>query len=228
MRAEISARLEQVTSSTSGLERRLLDIEGSFMNHVNARLDSLLDGVTTTHLDIQGLALDMDQAHDRVCNSLDETRDGIYDVFQESQKSTSSRLDSLFKSFADNNGRTKDAFLKMGHGLDVNHDNIVEKLDIMNKDINLNVCNKIDQANGNINNTMVNVRDHLHCKMDDMQREVQNSRRRLTERLHRMQEALAGIMNNTRDRICQRLDRAQSLLGSMIPAVRSSRKGYKG
>lgn len=227
MRAEISARLEKVSTSTSGFDRRLLDIEGSFMNHVNARLDSLCDGVTSTHLDIQGLALDIDQAHDRVCTSLDEVRSEIREVVQDSHKATSGRIDGLSKAVIDSNGRTKHAFFEVGRGLDANHQTVISRLDSMNKDIKSTVCNKIDNANGNINKLVVDSRDDLYGRLELVQQEVESSRRRITERMNTMHEALAGIMNTMRDRVFQKFDRVSSSLSSMLPVMRDIRKGHK-
>lgn len=227
MRAEISAHLEKVSTSTSGVDRRLLDIEGLFMNHINARLDSLCDGVTSTHLDIQGLALDIDQAHDRVCTSLDEFRGEIREILQNSHKTTSGRIDGLSKAVIDSNGRTKHAFFEIGRGIDANHQSVVTKLDNMSKDIKSTVCNKIDNANGNINKLVVDTRDDLHGRLEQVEQEVESSRRRINERMNTMHEALAGIMNTMRDRVFQKIDRVSSSLSSMLPVMRDIRKGYK-
>lgn len=224
MRREISARLDQVSISISGLERRLLDIESSFMTRLNARLDNLLEGVTTTRLDIQGLSLDFDQGHDRVFSGLNHVRGAVFDVVHESQKQISRRIDGLSKTLTESNDRARDGFLEIGRGLDVNHTAIVDKLDMVPKDISSIICDKIDNANGNVNQNIMESRDDVCARISQAQEEVERSRRRINEKINSMHEATAGLVNTTRDRVMHKVGRTAAILGSILPVVREIRK----
>ncbi|KAK9442917.1 hypothetical protein VB005_03980 [Metarhizium brunneum] len=228
LRAEISEGLEKICTSTSGFDKSLLDIDGTLMRDVSAQLDSLALDIMTTRVDIQALGLDIDQAHDRVCTTLDDHRSGIFKAVQDSHKATSGRLEDLSRAVVDVNSRTKHGLLETGHGLDVNHDAFVTKLDKVSEDINLTVCRKIDNANGHINKLIVDTRDHLRGRLDEVQEEVESSRRRTHEKLNDVHEALAGIVNTTRDRLLRKIEQATSLFSSMQPLMRELRRNHKG
>ncbi|KAG5982272.1 hypothetical protein E4U55_002131 [Claviceps digitariae] len=224
MRQEMSARLEQTRMSTSALDKRLVAIETSFLGHVNARLDSLLDGMMTTHLDIQGLALDFDQAHDRVFSSVNHVRGAVFDIVQESQRQTSQTIDGLSKSLADSHEQTRNSFLEIGRGIDDSRAAVLCRLDTAQKDLTSSICSKIDNANGNINQNMVDSRDHLSDKMSQVQHEVERSRRRTNEKINSMHEAIAGLLNTTRDRVTHKVDRVAVILASTLSALRDIRR----
>ncbi|KAG5991414.1 hypothetical protein E4U43_004036 [Claviceps pusilla] len=198
MRQEMSARLEQARVSTSGLDKRLLAMESSFLVHLNARLDSLLNGVTTTHLDIQSLALDFDQAHDPVLASVNHVRGAVFDIVHESQKQICQTIDGLSKSLADSNEQTRNSFLEIGLGIDSSRAAVLNKLDAAHRDVSSTICSKIDNANGNVNQNIVDSRDHLSDKLSQVQHEVESSRRRINEKINSMHEAIAGLLNTTR------------------------------
>lgn len=227
LRTEINARLDNVGNSASRFDRGLSDVEDFSMRQVSARLDSILQSVSTTNVDIQGLALDFDRANDRVYTSLAECQSRIYEAVQDSHKTTSDRIDGLSKAIIDANSRSKHAFFEIGHGIDVNHQALLWKLDNVNRDLNLTDSNKIDGANSSINKLVVESRDHLHGVLDQVQQEVESSRRRISEKLNNMHEALAGILNTTRDSLVQKMERVAALLGSILPLLRSTRMEQK-
>ncbi|EFY88576.1 hypothetical protein MAC_05341 [Metarhizium acridum CQMa 102] len=182
----------------------------------------------TTRVDIQALGLDIDQAHDRVCTTLDDHRSGIFKAVQDSHMATSGRLEGLSRAVVDVNSRTKHGFLETGHGLDVNHDAFVTRLNKVSEDVNLTVCKKIDNANSHTNKLIVDTRDHLQGRLDEVQEEVESSRRRTHEKLNDVHEAIAGIVNTTRDRLLRKIEQATSLFSSMQPLMRELRRNHKG
>ncbi|KAG5915265.1 hypothetical protein E4U53_004508, partial [Claviceps sorghi] len=225
MRQEMSSRLEETRVSTLVLDKRLLAIENSFLVRINARLDSLLSGVITTHLDIQNLALDFDQAHDRVFDSVNHVRGAVFDVVHESQKQTCQAIDGLSKTLTDENAQTKKSFLEIGRGIDGSRAALVGKLDTVHKDAVSTICSKIDNANGNVNQNIMDSRDHLCDKISQVQHEVESSRRRINEKINSMHEAIAGLLNTTRDRVTHKVDRLAVILASTLSALRDYRKG---
>ncbi|KHO00971.1 uncharacterized protein MAM_01749 [Metarhizium album ARSEF 1941] len=228
LRVEISQGLDKVRDSNLGFEERLLDVEETFLKDFTTRLDSLALDSMTTRVDIQALGLDIDQAHDHVCTTLDELRSGIFKAVQDSDGVISGRLDRLSKAIIDVNSRSKHAFLEIGRGLDVNHHAFVTRLDEVSEDINSTVCRKIDNVNDNLNKLVVETRDHLQDRFDEVQEEVESSRRRIHEKLNNVHEALAGIMNISRDKVLRKMERTTSLLSSMQPLMRELRKSQKG
>jgi ABC-type transporter Mla subunit MlaD len=196
------------------------------MSHAD-RFDSLLDGMSTARVDIQTLALDFDQAHDHVCASLDRLRSEMRGAVQDSHKTTSNRLDGLSKAVIQVNSRTKHAFLEIGRGLDTIHDSFATKLDSVTNKFTTNVCNKIDDAHGNTNKLVVDCKDHLRGRFDELQEELESSRRRTNERLNIMHKALASIMHTMRDRILQKIGMVSSLLSSMLAVLRAIKRVHK-
>ncbi|KAG5924187.1 hypothetical protein E4U61_001326 [Claviceps capensis] len=224
MRQEMASKLDQVHVSVSGLDKRLLAVESSLMVHINARLDTLLDGVFMTHLDIQGLALDFDQAHDRVSTSMNHVRGAVFDVLHESQKKTRQEIRGLSQTLMDHNERAGDSFLEIGRGIDGNRTVVLEKLDTFHRDVSSTICNKIDNANGNISQTITDSRDHVCDQISQVQQEVESSRRRINEKINSMHEAIATLLHTTRDRVTHKVDRIAVLLGSNLLALRDHRK----
>ncbi|KAG6218575.1 hypothetical protein E4U50_000677 [Claviceps purpurea] len=224
MRQEMAFKLNQVHVSVSGLDKRLLAVESSLMVHINARLDTLLDGVFMTHLDIQGLALDFDQAHDRVFTSMNHVHGAVFDVLHESRKKTRQEIRGLSQTLMDHNERAGDSFLEIGRGIDGNRTVVLEKLDTLHRDMSSTICNKIDNANGNISQTITDSRDHVCDQISQVQQEVESSRRRINEKINSMHEAIATLLHTTRDRVTHKVDRIAVLLGSNLFASRDHRK----
>ncbi|KAG6148521.1 hypothetical protein E4U28_004099 [Claviceps purpurea] len=224
MRQEMAFKLNQVHVSVSGLDKRLLAVESSLMVHINARLDTLLDGVFMTHLDIQGLALDFDQAHDRVFTSMNHVHGAVFDVLHESRKKTRQEIRGLSQTLMDHNERAGDSFLEIGRGIDGNRTVVLEKLDTLHRDMSSTICNKIDNANGNISQTITDSRDHVCDQISQVQQEVESSRRRINEKINSMHEAIATLLHTTRDRVTHKVDRIAVLLGSNLFALRDHRK----
>ncbi|TWU74658.1 hypothetical protein ED733_003493 [Metarhizium rileyi] len=230
LRTEISEQLEKVRNSTLRTDKRLTDFEKSLMKDVEARLDSLALNLTTTRVDIQALALDLDQAHHRVCASLGEARNGILGAVKDSRNVTSGKLDWLTKAVYEINRGIRLAFLELGKGVKVSHNDgaLVASLEKIAEDINSTVCKGIDKANDNINSLIVDTRGHLHDRLDELQEEVESSRRRTHEKLNNVHEALAGIMNTMHERVRDEIQRTSSLFGSMQPVIREVRKNNRG
>ncbi|KAG6198509.1 hypothetical protein E4U10_006720 [Claviceps purpurea] len=224
MRQEMAFKLNQVHVSVSGLDKRLLAVESSLMVHINARLDTLLDGVFMTHLDIQGLALDFDQAHDRVFTSMNHVHGAVFDVLHESRKKTRQEIRGLSQTLMDHNERAGDSFLEIGRGIDGNRTVVLEKLDTLHRDMSSTICKKIDNANGNISQTITDSRDHVCDQISQVQQEVESSRRRINEKINSMHEAIATLLHTTRDRVTHKVDRIAVLLGSNLFALRDHRK----
>ncbi|KAG6004694.1 hypothetical protein E4U21_000849 [Claviceps maximensis] len=224
MRQEISARLDQSLVSTSGLDKRILAIENSFLLHVNTRLDNLETGVMTTHLDIQSLALEIDQGHDRVFASVNHVRGAVFDIVQESHKQTHQTIDVLSKSLVDSNEKTRNSFLEIGQSIDSSRGAVLNKLDTAHKEVNSTICNKIDNANGNVNQNILDSRDHVCDKMRQVQQEVGSSRRRINEKINLMHEAIAGLLHDTRDIFTHKMDQVTVILTSTLSALREIRK----
>ncbi|KAG5929080.1 hypothetical protein E4U42_007230 [Claviceps africana] len=224
MRQDMSFRLQENRVSTLALEKRLLAIENSFLVHVNARLDSLLSGVITTHLDIQNLALEFDQAHDRVFDSVNHVRGAVFDIVHESQKQTCQTIDGLSQALTDDNEKTRNSFLEIGRGIDGSRAALMGKLDTLHRDAVSTICSKVDNANGNVNQNIMDSRDHLCDKISQVQHEVESSRRRINEKINSMHEAIAGILNTTRDRVTHKVDRLAVILASTLSALRDIRK----
>ncbi|KAG6061499.1 hypothetical protein E4U17_001295 [Claviceps sp. LM77 group G4] len=209
MRQEMASKLHQVHVSVSGLDKRLMAVESSLMVHINARLDTLLDGVFMTHLDIQGLALDFDQAHDRVFTSMNHVRGAVFDVLHESQKKTRQEIRGLSQTLMDHNERAGDSFLEIGRGIDGNRTVVLEKLDTLHRDVS---------------STIMDSRDHVCDQISQVQQEVESSRRRINEKINSMHEAIATLLHTTRDRVTHKVDRIAVLLGSNLFALRDHRK----
>ena len=138
LRAEISVRLEQVSSSNCGLDQRLLDIESSFMNHVNARIDGVVDGINTTHMDIHGLSLDIDKARDDVCSAFSDAS---------SRATTGIDAPSLPPAVAD----------QVMAKIDESHSTLEKKIDGVHHDLKSAVLQKLEHTHTGINEVQKNI-----------------------------------------------------------------------
>ncbi|KAG6011901.1 hypothetical protein E4U54_007848 [Claviceps lovelessii] len=174
---------------------------------------------------MQSLALDFDQAHDQVFASVNHVRGAVLDIVHESQKQICQTIDGLSKSLADSNEQTRNSFLEIGRGIDSSRAAVLNKLDAAHRDVSSTICSKIDNANGNVNQNIVDSRDHLSDKMSQVQHEVESSRRRINEKINSMHEAIAGLVATTRDRVTHKIDRLAVILASTLSALREIRKG---
>lgn len=216
MRIEISARLEQVSTSALGLDRRLLDIESTFMNHVHARLDVLQESLYTSHVDIQGLSLDISNAHDDVCAKLDKITVMLCAEMSKSHRTTTTNLADVAQKVITAESNTKRSVQELEAEVKRNGLLVEEKMDHLHQDVE-NVDKKLDQVQVAMVAALLSTRDMFKAKIDEVHAEVARSRRRMNERLNNVHEALAGIMNNMGDRFGVSLDRLQATIKSIAP-----------